>query len=199
MLDSLAQHFKHFAQQARGESPLYERLSLRVSRDPEILELASKASRGQPAANLLFAAGHYLLFKGIQHPLADFYPSVSGTASPGEDPFPHFKDFCTRYRADIENLLETRLVQTNVVERCSYLFLVFGLISQRVGPKPLAIVEVGAAAGLNLNLDLYSYDYGDGKQYGALDSPVSIYNPCSGGNGALRYPRASPVWISSWG
>ena len=99
--------------------PLYEGLCLGVANDPEILALAAHAPKGQPVLNLFLAAVHRLLLKGSQHPLADFYPSVSKNAPRTEDPYPSFKSFCLDHSRELISLITARLVQTNVINRCA--------------------------------------------------------------------------------
>ena len=88
-MDRLGRRFERFAKlEVHDHSPLYERLSLGVAGDPEVLALASQARRGQPTPNLFFAAVHLLLLKGAEHPIAASYPSISGAFAGIEDPYP---------------------------------------------------------------------------------------------------------------
>ncbi|MCI0439619.1 MAG: DUF2332 domain-containing protein [Chloroflexi bacterium] len=175
-LDALSQRFLFFGErECRGVSPLYEYLSLRIAEDETLLALSSHARQGQPVPNLFFAAVHYLLLQGARHPLAAFYTNISGAASaPGDDAYPHFRDFCLERADDILALLRTRLVQTNVVERCASLMPAFMRVSDLAGGGPLAMIEVGASAGLNLLWDRYGYDYGEGRRYGDESAPVQV-------------------------
>ena len=160
---SLAAQFRRFATlEARGASPLYERLALGVADDEGLLALAAQARPEQPAPNVLFASVHLLLLSGVRDDLAAFYPSITDPASARGDPFPHFRRFCHEHADAIAEVLRERRVQTNVVERCGLLLPAFGIIARRSGGKPLALVEVGASAGLNLLWDRYSFDYGGG-------------------------------------
>jgi hypothetical protein len=166
---------RRFAQHARayGEhSPLYERLSLGIAEDGNLLDLAACA-RSVPPTNLFFAAVHLLLLGGARHPLAGFYDSVSEGALESGDPFPAFRSFCLEHAREIREILSTRRVQTNEVRRCALLLPAFGLAAQRAG-RPLALVEVGASAGLNLLFDRYAYDYGDGEMRGESGSAVRL-------------------------
>ena len=172
---ALTAQFTRFATlEARGASPLYERLALGVADDEELLALAAQGRSEQPAPNLLFAAVHLLLLSGVQDDLAAFYPSVTESAPLAGDPFPHFRRFCHEHADAIAEMLRERRVQTNVVERCGLLLPAFGIIARRSGGKPLALVEVGASAGLNLLWDRYSFDYGGGRRWGSATSPVRI-------------------------
>jgi hypothetical protein len=172
--DDLSRRFERFARRECHVSPLYERLSLGIADDPELLAIAAQAKPGQPVPNLFLGAVHYLLLGGAQHPLAHFYPSLSQTASLSADPCPSFRAFCLEYRHDLLELISSRLVQTNEVRRCGCLLPAFTHVTQQAGGRPLALVEIGASAGLNLLWDRYGYDYGSGRRYGNPRSPVQI-------------------------
>lgn len=171
----ISEKFINFAiTECKGSSHLYEYLSLKIAQDEEILELASHARKGQPVPNLLFGAVHYLLLKGKNHNLKDFFPSiVDMPREDKEESFTYFKDFCERNKDEIIPILKSKLVQTNEVRRCAYLFPIFQYIFDIVG-KPLALIEIGTSAGLQLLWDKYSYSYGKNEIYGDKDSKVHI-------------------------
>lgn len=170
----LAQRFHRFSvNECRGSSRLYEFLSTEISRDSDLLDLSSHASPGQPVPNLLFASVHYLLLSGAHHELQEFYPSVTDNPRSFDEAFLLFKDFCLRHREEMINLLRTRLVQTNEVRRCTYLYPSFCYIHNKVN-KPLSLVEIGTSAGLQLLWDRYSYSYGSEDTYGNPDSSVHL-------------------------
>ncbi len=166
--------FQNFAMtECKGSSRLYEFLSLKIAEDNEILELASNAPEGQPSSNLLFGAVHYLLLKGKDHHLRDFYPSISRNPRKVEESFFPFKEFCGQFSDEITTLLQEKLVQTNEVRRCSYLYPAFQYIYDVVR-KPLALIEIGTSAGLQLLWDQYSYSYGTTEVYGNKDATLHI-------------------------
>ncbi len=180
--DLLSQRFKRFAaNECRGSSWLYEFLSTEISHDAELLELSSHASPGQPVPNLLFASVHYLLLSGSQHELQKFYPSVINNPRPAEESFPSFKDFCLHHRKEIIDLLQKRLVQTNEIRRCTYLYPSFCYIYNKV-KRPLSLVEIGTSAGLQLLWDRYSYSYGTEEIYGDPNSSVHLTAQLRNGN-----------------
>jgi hypothetical protein len=174
VLSALAQRFERFARRECHVSPLYERLSLGIAHDPELLDIAARAQPGQPVPNLFLAAVHFLLLRGVQHPLAAFYPSLSAITPPSADPYPSFRAFCLEHRGQLLELISTRLVQTNEVRRCGCLLPAFAMVSSRTQGRPSALVEIGASAGLNLLWDRYGYDYGEDRRYGDPRSPVQI-------------------------
>ena len=172
--DGLSRRFRHFAAfECRGYSSLYDHLSVAISDDRELLEMASHANQGQPIPNLFLAAAHRLVFANSFHEVARYYQSVSDGPVPGDDPFPAFKEFCMGHRDQMLELLGSKRVQTNEVGRCAYLLSAFSLIARHSG-MPLALVDVGASAGLNLLFDRYHYSYSNGLEYGPTDSKVQL-------------------------
>jgi len=176
----LAQRFQTFAErECRNSSPLYESISLEITKDPNILALCQHARDGQPVPNLLFGAVHYLLLKGIDHPLAAYYPSVMKQPKPFHDAFSDFQDFCMTYEAELIPLLAKRLVQTNEVRRCTYLYPVFSQIHEQT-QQPLALLEIGTSAGLQLLFDQYGYEYGNGETVGNPSSRLQLTSVIEG-------------------
>ncbi|WP_044160673.1 DUF2332 domain-containing protein [Salinibacillus aidingensis] len=171
---SIATKFQEFAEQCHGSSALYERLSLKIADDEQILDLCTHAKPGQPIPNLLFATVQYLLFKGQKHPLRNFYASI--VDSPEDDiaqSFTHFKDFCLKHDKEIKTILQNKNVQTNEVRRCAYLYPCFCYMYEKA-KKPLALIEIGTSAGLQLLWDQYSYSYGTSQIYGNPQAEVHI-------------------------
>ena len=173
--DLLGSRFRQFSElECRGSSELYERIAAEIAHDQDLLELASHAQPRQPIPNMLFAAVHYLLLAGEDHELRRFYPSIVGETAEKEPAFSPFKEFCILHRSEIIQLLQTRRGQTNEVRRCAYLYPVFCEIHRRL-KKPLALFEIGTAAGLQLLWDHYSYTYEDERiAFGAEGSIVQI-------------------------
>ncbi|CAN5351063.1 DUF2332 domain-containing protein [soil metagenome] len=151
-VDEIAERYRHFAREAHGRSPLYEQLAARVAEDSQLLALISSLSRDKRQPNLLFAAVQYLV--GI-----------------GRTPrtFAGFKAFVVDRFDELSAGVARRRTQTNEPGRCATLLPAFALVDQ-----PLALLEVGAAAGLCLLADRYAYDYGDGMVRGDASSPVRL-------------------------
>ena len=164
-------------------SPLYEKLSLGVASNDRLLALASHAKPGQPKPLLFLAAVQRLLADKPDHPLAGFYPNISGDPAVDPDPVPAFQDFCSVNQTALAGLLAARMVQTNVVRRCAAILPAFSYVQDLGLGGPLYSIEVGASAGLNLLWDKYGYDYGEGQIFGDSLSPVRI---ASTFKGALR-------------
>lgn len=152
-------YFEFFAREAaRGGSPLYERLGLAFNDELILLSLAALARKGQPPANLVLAAAHYLLLQGANHPLKDYYPSLGGARAVDDETIKTFVAFCAAHRREAEALVAERVTNTNETMRLSTLAPGFAHVAAREN-APLALIELGPSAGLNLNFDRYEYAY----------------------------------------
>ena len=176
-IDELSERFEHFAEvECRDSSPLYEHLARFIAKDHELLTLAAHCLEGQPPPNLFFGAVHLLLLQGAVTPLSSFYLDISCASSDPASAYPYFKDFCQSHKKEIIQIISSRLVQTNEVRRCSYLFPAFSWIAD-ASHSPLSLIEIGTSAGLNLLWDKYAYNYHHGNDtlnYGDTDSAVQI-------------------------
>lgn len=172
--DQLAKAFRDFAAHCLPSSPLYHDLSLHIADDDTLLTLAAATRQGQPPANMLFGAAHYLLLRDRGHPAAAFYPTLGGSSAPGPAAFAAFRDLCLAHVDEVAALLRTRLTQTNETRRCVYLLPAFAAVAREGGDRPLALLEIGPSAGLNMLWDRYGYSYGDGRTYGDPTSPVQL-------------------------
>ncbi|MBB5874458.1 hypothetical protein F4553_007892 [Allocatelliglobosispora scoriae] len=132
-----ADRYAGFAvREARGVSPVYERLSLAVSRDEEILGLLDTLPEAKRQPNLLFGVVRLL-------------------GGPVEEP-DAFHDHVVEHWAAIAAEIRVRATQTNEAGRCALLLPLLAHL-----PQPLALLEVGTSGGLCLYPDRYSYRYGE--------------------------------------
>lgn len=131
-----AEYAEFAAREAHGVSPVYERLSVAVSGDAEVLALLSTLAPRRWQPNLLFGVVRFL-------------------GGPVEDPVA-FHDYTVANWPAIEAEVRARATQTNEPGRCAVLLPVLAAL-----PQPLALLEVGASAGLCLYPDRYAYRYGD--------------------------------------
>ena len=166
-LEDLSRRFRRFAElECRGSSPLYERLSLQVADDSELLALAEHCARDQPVPNLFLGAAHLVLLDNPDHPLSAYYASVVESPEGREHAYPHFRSLCLEHRDRIVETISTRRVQTNEVGRCAVLLPAFAIVAERSTAREAAFVEVGASAGLNLLWDRFHYRYGEQTSLG---------------------------------
>ena len=191
--ERLSAWFRNFAEkECKGSSKLYEHLSHQIAKDDEVLAVSSMAMEGQPVPNLLFGAVHFLLLKNADHPLREYYPSLTDVPLNVKDSFPHFKDFCLENRDAVISILETRRVQTNEVRRTAYLYPSFCHVYD-IAKKPLSLIEIGTSAGLQLLWDQYKYSYGDNEVCGNPSSPVHIESEIKGGRKPVFQKNSPPV------
>lgn len=166
--------------------------SVAVAGDSQLLDICRSAREGQPVPNLLFGAVHFLLLEGKEHPLNEYYPSLVKQPKLYKDSFGPFKDFCCMYRNEIEQILTCRVVQTNEVRRCAYLYPAFCAVYEKA-KRPLALIEIGTSAVLQLLWDQYSYSYGHQHRFGNQESKLHITAEIIGENIPALSPSAPPV------
>ncbi|WP_309122582.1 DUF2332 domain-containing protein [Paenibacillus sp.] len=189
----LSERFRGFAErECKASSGLYEHLAGHIADDAALLRLAAHSRRGQPVPNLFLGAVHYLLLGGIEHPLAEYYPSIVINPRETSTAIHCFKDFCKQYEHEIMEIIQTKLVQTNEVRRCSYLYPSFCYI-YKLTDTPLALVEIGTSAGLQLLWDKYSYSYRADKKYGNEAAVLEIVSELRGDNFPYLLERSPPV------
>jgi hypothetical protein len=191
MSGSYRGYWDFFAKDARRTgSALYARLSEGIETDETLMALAARARPGQPHANMLLGAVHFLILRGAEHPLARFYPSVGGAVSAdAEDPFPDFKDFAARREAEIVPLIETRVTNTNEVGRSAILHAGFRALQ---APELLSLIEIGPSAGLNLIWDRYGVRYTrDGRTVAEINADAPLVIDCELRGDAL--PPSGPA------
>lgn len=181
-IEALARHFRAAPTAIFVTSPLYQAICPAVAETPDLLNLLTHRRPGQQASFLLLAAVHYLLLDGAEHRLRAYYPSLTqdpADSPPASDPagnpsdaIPAFIDFCREYRAPLEDLIRTRLVQSNVIRRAIGLRYALWAIGRRCA-GPVHLVEIGTSAGLLMNVDKYRYLIGD-RHFGPPDAPVVL-------------------------
>jgi hypothetical protein len=161
--------YRRFARiEAAGRSPAYETLALAVADDRAALTFLDGLPPAKRQPNLLFAAARALI---------------------GEPPAPRTLHELIVDRPDgLRDLMLTRRTQTNEPGRCAVLLPALAALD-----GPLALLEVGAAAGLTLLPDVYSYDY-DGHRVAGLDpeAPTLRCRPLGGVPLPDRVPQV--VW-----
>ena len=190
----ISNRFTAFAiRECKGSSILYEHLSKKIAADDDLLQLASYVRQGQPVPNLFFGAVHYLLLKGKNHELRKYYGSIVNSPREAVTAFPYFKDFCLKYQHEIIRIIENKLVQTNEVRRCSYLYPAFCYIYEKT-KRPLALIEIGTSAGLQLLWDKYCYSYNsDEEVYGEPLSDLKIGSEMHGAGAPFILKQSPPV------
>ena len=133
---NIADRYAEFAaRETHGVSPTYERLAYAVAADDDLLTLLGTLPPDKQQPDLLFGVVRLL-------------------GGPVREPV-EFRDWVRAHWPTIAPRLRTRATQTNEAGRCAVLLPVLAAL-----PQPLALLEVGAAAGLCLYPDRYAYRYG---------------------------------------
>ena len=111
------------AESVRQKAPLYVRLAMGVRDDPRLSARAARARPGQPMANLILGAVHFLLLQGLNHGLRAYYRTLNPDDAPRAtgNPFPLFRDVCLAHEAAIGAMVASRVTNTNEVGRSPYL------------------------------------------------------------------------------
>lgn len=167
--DRIARRYRDFVVEVGESSPLYARLAEEVAASDAIRAFLAGLPREKRQPNLFFAALQFL----------------HGAPSDGTE-------LRRLVAADADRLRATmlaRATQTNEPARCGALLPVLAQLD-----GPLALIEVGAAAGLCLFPDRYGYEY-DGVPVGP-PSPVRLAVSTSGG---VPVPRDVPAVVARIG
>lgn len=165
----LSDRYRAFARhEAHGVSATYESYAISAADNSDLLDRLLDLPDGKQQPNLLFAATRHTV----------------GLPDAGSDFAGHVLDAWD----DVRPIILSRSTQTNEPGRCACLLPALAQIE-----GPLAIIEVGAAAGLCLLPDQYGYDYGRAKLR-ATDDRAPIF-PCTASD-QTPIPESHPeiIW-----
>ncbi len=146
-----AERYRLMAQhEVHGISPSYEVLCTGVANDATVLARLDSLPAPKRQPNLLLGTVRFL----------------GGPV----DSWPAFRAFVLDGWDDVAATMRSRRTQTNEPARCAALLPVLAAL-----PQPLALLEVGTAAGLCLYPDRYAYRYtvGDGE-HAVGESPAVL-------------------------
>lgn len=135
MEQSIAAVYDDFGRRwAHDTSPLYEDWATGIAADPEVVAILESLPRAKQQPNLIFASARW-----------EGCPLVS---------YAQWREWLLASRDRVVATALARTTQTNEPGRCATLLPVLSRIT-----GPVALLEVGAAAGLCLFPDRYSVDY----------------------------------------
>lgn len=133
-MDSLSSRWDRWARlEADGSSPQYAAWARAIAANNALIDLIDALPAGKKQPNLVFAA-------------ARWHGAPSGADA--------FIDWLSAHWAAVRETVLTRSTQTNEAARTAYLAVALARI-----PGPIALLEVGAAAGTCLIPDYYRYAF----------------------------------------
>jgi hypothetical protein len=173
-VSATSQWYARAAVELAATSELQVAWSRTVAGDPELVELIDRLPREHRQPSLLFSVASWC---GA--------PAVAD---------PSWRQWVVAHWPAIEDAARSRRTQTNEVGRCIPLLIGLDRILA-TDPHPVALLELGAAAGLCLALDRYSYRFDDGPILGAASawgSPLLATTTSGDGRSPSRMPDI--VW-----
>lgn len=174
--EQAAAAFVTLAEAEGAAVPMYARLCRTIAAT-SAHRILLEAPTGQRLPVLLLAALHHTVLHDPSTPLARWYPTVTGTDPPDEDPAAALAATLADHGATIAEMVSTRTVQTNEVNRAVGWHLALRDLAGG-SERPVTLVELGAAAGLNLALADHSVEVrtrdGTVHQLGRADGPVRL-------------------------
>lgn len=179
-LDAAKERLRRFAEhEAAGISPLYSHLAGHAAADDDVAALLLAAGTGGDARpTLLLAAAHRLIQADPVHPLSRYYPSLGGMDGVDGATWPEFRTFLLERADRVKELLRTRFVQTNEVNRAAVLYPAVARAAKEAKGK-VGLLEVGCSAGFLLGMDRFAYQYrlpgGEQLAAGPKKTPVGLH------------------------
>lgn len=173
MSDRLAEQYADFGRVwARDVSPLYEQWATGIAADAEVLALLRELPEPKRQPNLVFAAARW---EGA--PLVDYST---------------WRDWLVANWNAVRTTALARTTQTNEAGRCATWLPPLSRID-----GPVALLEVGTAAGLCLYPDRYSYEYAtpEGtRRVDPADGPSRVTLPCTLDSGMVPTAVPEVMW-----
>ncbi|MGJ3508778.1 DUF2332 domain-containing protein [Enemella sp. A6] len=183
-VDDIRRRFGDFAE-AYPQLPLYNAICSQAITDEVACELLLAARPGQERPVLLLAALHELVLQpdpGVaQREAGRWFASVVGRehlppkaewSAPG--PWPDIRRLITEHHEELRHTIATRTMQTNEVNRSTYLLSMLGLLGVEA---PVALVEFGTSAGLLLTPDHYDVQIEGAEGRVRWGDPASACRP----------------------
>jgi hypothetical protein len=165
-VSATADWYQRAAVELASTSELQVAWARTVADDRELLELIDRLPREHRQPSLLFSVASWC---GAP-PVAD----------------PSWRQWVVAHWPAIEDSARTRRTQTNEVGRCIPLLIGLDRVS-----GPIALLELGAAAGLCLGIDRYSYRFDEGQPLGVGEP---LLTATTTGTGSAPSSMPDIVW-----
>lgn len=182
--------FGEWGERRYASSPVHQRICEAVSADPSLaaplIDWHTQAhSRPTPDTGdlvqpaQLFTPVQYLLrTTATDHPLAEFYPTLGGMRSAGRALVDAWRDFVITHHDRLVPLCGRAARQNDPQVWAQVRPGITWAAATHADGRPLALIELGAAAGLGLLPDFYRFDYG---RVTIGDGPVTLECHLRGG------------------
>lgn len=152
--------FAKRSEQTATDLPVFSHLCRAVADDPALAApLASLPVTWSLPDRLFTATGLLLRREAAGHPLAGHLPTFGGTEPPGDALLNAFADFLRSHGERVTALARDNDARWNDPARVAQFWPAFALTAFR-DERPLALVELGGAAGLTARPDRYGYRFG---------------------------------------
>lgn len=166
-MHAIAERYRSFAaEQAAGSSPTLQRWAEVIAEDSALLALLAPLPPGKQQPNLVFAAARW------------------HGARPGDED--SLRELLTTQWTTVEATIRARATQTNEAARCAAILLGLQFV-----PGPVALLEIGAAAGLCLIPDQYSYTFSGDARLDPVSGPSPVFIDIHLGDG-IKPPATMP-------
>jgi len=167
------QSFIDLSETALSRAPRHSAISAEIARQDDITSLMAYAPASQRNPVLLMAVLHWLVLRGSELKLAEWYPTVVDEARSIDDPAlgSAVADFVEVHKETISDALSHRRTQTNEVGRCALFVAALSQVSD-LG-TPVVHIDIGTSAGLTLGLPRYAYRFDNGRTLGSSELTLS--------------------------
>jgi hypothetical protein len=167
---TLAETYRRFAESdARGTSPLYERVALAVAGSDAALRAVRTLPARKRHPNLVLACLHDLALAGHAPALAAAYDAADADAAAVAA-----VDTLLGQTGAVAATATRRTVRTDETDRCAVLHPALVEAASRAGTGVVGLVDVGTSAGFNLLVDRVAIRYSNGRSRGDPSSPVRL-------------------------
>lgn len=179
--EHIADVFGEWAEKEYADSPVHQRLCTAVAAEPELAAPlidwydshdAPSGEREVVQPSQLFTPVQYLLrTSATDHRLAEFYPTLGGMRSAGKSLVDAWRDFVTGHHDALVPLCGRAARQNDPQVWAQVRPGITWAATTHGDGRPVALIELGAAAGLGLLPDFYRFDYG---RVTIGDGPVTL-------------------------